>query len=141
MEIVEQKHRKGCGIACVAMIRGISYNQAKRLFPLPIQVALSQIGGTTISDVRKALRGYASVGACRPYFPAENRPYFPWNEDRLIALHILKKKQSYHWCLWDSEKRQFLDPKLHSHEEVVKELEIGDAQVYATSVIQYDHRS
>lgn len=103
MKRVEQKRGTDCGVACVAMIAGITYETAEEAMGLAVH------SRTEVRDLRKALEkfgynlGYRSI---------------PATSEKLRCLHfdcILKtkpgpKSRNWHWMVWDSRTQSILDP-------------------------------
>ena len=58
MKLIKQKDEIGCGVACVAMVAGVTYKQAKQLI-FPQGTKQQQHFSTETSDLRRALK---SVG-------------------------------------------------------------------------------
>lgn len=64
MRLIQQLDRTGCGIACFAMIAGITYRQAKRLIFQDVTTGRRSFS-TTPGQIREALQGLGFLVADR----------------------------------------------------------------------------
>lgn len=118
MNRVIQEHRFGCGIACTAMIRDLSYKEAKDCFRLPVRVCLEQLKGTTAKDVRDSLAGFAKFAKT----PTPFTGILPTSDCLLIVDKGKRHKNRWHWCVWDAAHRVILDPSpKYTTEEVMEQ--------------------
>ncbi len=114
MKLVKQLDPKGCGVACVAMVAGISYEEAKRvLFPNHQRHKRSFASDTP--DLRRALR---SLG-----FQVADRCIRISKTSQLNQTALLKVNRQpegpFHWTVWDHQNQSILDPANPSCEEIV----------------------
>lgn len=109
MNRVLQEHKFGCGIACTAMIRGISYNEARDCFRLPVRICLDQLKGTSAKDVKDSLAGFAKIP--RSLTPYNGTIPISFQKDCLLVVDKGKRfKNRWHWCVYDSSSGLILDP-------------------------------
>ena len=107
VEFVEQRGKTDCGIACIAMLSRRLYSEIVSLFPY-----LKAKDGLYPDDVLEALEdlGYN-------YKEVNN---LPKRGSALVAIEWKEPKVSGHYVVWDSKRKQFLDP-LHG---VIKKKEM-----------------
>lgn len=108
MRKVMQGHKRGCGVACVAMVVGLSYWQTFHEFPLDVQDRISRdIKGTTTGDLRKVLAAFGHK------IPARRTPTKKWPKEPCIAAVDVKRNGNWHWVIWTG--RRILDPARSFH--------------------------
>lgn len=103
MRRVRQLDDNGCGIACVAMIAGITYTEArKQMF------GNKPLTYTKSKELQKALRRHGIR------IDGRLRPLGKRNYKTLARPAILKvrwtKSGPFHWVVWDIRRRRVLDP-------------------------------
>lgn len=105
MKRVPQKDKKGCGVACVAMLAGKTYAQARRLLHPNGSVEETRIG-----DLRRVL---AESGVqCSPRQIAfkngsiEDLPF-----DALVKINPKEGGLFWHWVVWDHARKVVLDSR------------------------------
>lgn len=107
LEFIEQRGKTDCGVACIAMLSKRLYSEIISLFP-----HLKVKDGLYPDDVLEALEdlgyNYQEVSS------------LPKRGSALVAIEWKEKKISGHYVVWDSKRKQFLDP-LHG---VVKKREM-----------------
>ena len=104
MKRVAQKKRTDCGVACVAMVADVSYEDAQEAMG---DAAYSR---TQVADLRKAL---GKLGYCLGH---RSIPIAPEKLQQLTFDCILKTKPgpksgNWHWMVWDSHAQKILDPQ------------------------------
>lgn len=142
MKRVKQVHVTGCGIACVAMIRGCSYKKALTYFSNYVQERLFELKGTSIYDLQYALRQYAKIQLKIKPFTGE----FPKKD----AIFVVDKgrvredgsvRRGWHWVVWDSKRRLLLDPSPRWEHRYVRGMMIaaqtGDVKLNSYYEIDY----
>ena len=100
---VFQQHDDGCGIACVAMLAGLSYDE----------VCLAIFGdhqgdATSLDDLRWALMGYG-FRVPRRMTPFWEGLHKQLKQHALLALDP-GPEAMWHWAVWDATGRRILDP-------------------------------
>jgi hypothetical protein len=95
IEFIQQKSRRGCGIACFAMLVGLMYDDAKTYFDRVSD-------GMYPDDLLEAL-DVAGIETC------EVRR-LPRKRAALVALQWKDSDLTGHYVVWDPARRQFLDP-------------------------------
>ena len=100
---VFQKHDDGCGIACVAMLAGVSYDAA----------CLTIFGdyqgdATSLDDLRWALMSYG-FRVPRRMIPFWEHQHTQLKQHALLALDP-GPDGMWHWAVWDATHRRILDP-------------------------------
>ena len=120
IEFIQQKSRRGCGIACFAMLVGLMYDDAKTYFnrvsdgmyPDDLLDALD-VAGIEVSEVK----------------------HLPRKQAALVALQWNKSGLAGHYVVWDPSRRQFLDP-LHGVVDRDDLMEFANIEhIWATEVI------
>jgi hypothetical protein len=104
MKRVAQKDEQGCGVACVAMLAHVSYDEAReRMFP-------GKKGGLTTDEmIRRALR-YYGIGLGRR-FSLRGKGYSDLQKDGLLRSSISwNDAKWFHWMVWDARSQAILDP-------------------------------
>ena len=102
MRLVRQRTSTDCSIACVAMLAGVSYAQAKRVVPQ---------GRTKTRAIKRALielgvsHGYRTIPVSESLSELEQRLSF----DALLKTRP-DKAENWHWMVWDSKRKKTLDP-------------------------------
>lgn len=107
MKWVRQKHRTGCGPACLAMIAGVSYEQALR-FVHPRR----RKGSTVATSVAKLVRGIRRAGL---FWHIEQSLSFAavvkLREPAVVAIRWAPSRgDKRHWIVWDPVAKRFSDP-------------------------------
>jgi len=127
MRRIIQKDDCGCGAACIAMLAGITYNQAaKSLYgeeevdytkTSEIRITLQTYGLTLAKKRVPFLRGKTATGLHRAI--QESKIELSFNA---IVSTRPRRDGNWHWVVWDSKRQRILDPyynnkmpKLYSH--------------------------
>jgi hypothetical protein len=108
LEFVAQGTRDECGVACVAMLAGVSLARSRRAFSF-----LDEIGKTYSSDVRQALREFnLRLGrgvACNDWSMIRRNA-----RRALVAVNRKRVGRSFtwHWVVYDASRliQPILDP-------------------------------
>lgn len=100
---VFQQHDDGCGIACLAMLAGLSYQQAC--------LAIFDDGqgdATSLDDLRWALmaHGFRVPKRMTPFWEGW---YTRLDQHALLAVNPAPDGM-WHWAVWDADSRRILDP-------------------------------
>jgi hypothetical protein len=100
---VFQVHDDGCGIACVAMLAGISYRDAC------LEIFGDYQGdATSLEDLRWALM------ACGFRVPKRMTPFWERQHTQLKQHALLALNPGpdgmWHWAVWDAAQHRILDP-------------------------------
>ena len=110
MKRVPQRTQTDCGVACVAMLAGVPYEEARAAFKFRHR---NQI--TSTKDCIKALRRLGVLVADRL------RPLGPDPVETLTCRALLKtnkRRTCWHWTVYDPASRSIIDPSA-SHEHRV----------------------
>jgi len=103
MRFIRQRTNTDCGVACLAMLAGISWAQARRaLFGNVPTKSFS----TDTKRMRAALLKFGIVTSLRPIAcknPARLK------RDALLRTNV-KANGGSHWAVWDSKRQRILDP-------------------------------
>jgi hypothetical protein len=106
VERVIQLDEEGCGPACVAMIAGISYEEACRSV-----YAGRTPRGTSNTDLRKALATYGiKLG---PRISLEGKRLRELQKNGIMRVSVedvSTHKRWPHWIVWDAKAQAMLDP-------------------------------
>jgi hypothetical protein len=100
-----QKDEDGCGVACVAMLAGISYSQARSIMFGSEPVGLTSTSGLIDALVRLGRRPFN-----KRLSPLRGRNYRELKSDALLKV-IRPGKWWFHWIVWDAKRERHLDPK------------------------------
>ena len=106
MRQVYQRRRNDCGVACVAMLTGKTYQQAEMaIFPDP------DPGYAEKRDVVAALRllGRRPVSEFTSAFGRAPRS-FRLRFDALVKCNYRAGTGAWHWVVWDARRQRFRDP-------------------------------
>ena len=100
---VLQRHDHGCGIACIAMLAQVSYDEARAAI-----FGDTPCESTSLDDLRWALRyfGFRLPWRMTPFWEVCHTGL---KQDALLALDPAPNGM-WHWAVWDAEKRRILDP-------------------------------
>lgn len=106
---VIQEDSTGCGIACVAMVAGISYAEAKQL-TVNNKILKKSVKNfyTTTKDLVNILK---SIGI----EPSKGRKVRYWssiNNISIVAINFLETTDTWHWVVFipDADTGYVLDP-------------------------------
>jgi hypothetical protein len=101
VRLIRQRQKKDCGVACVAMLAGVSYSVAKKAM-----FGDGAAGLTEASDLRAAL---ADLGRSPGRLvPLRRRDYRKLNGPALLKTNV-RANGEWHWLVWSGKK--ILDPK------------------------------
>ena len=108
MKRVLQENDEGCGVACVAMLAGVSYWEARvAVFGKRPRVVHS----THTADIRRALKRFGLRSAKRLISFGRETPE-PKNIGINAILKVNRRKNgTWHWIVWDSKRKRLLDPQ------------------------------
>jgi len=106
MKRVRQVDEAGCGIACVAMVTGKTYLQAKRYFEESVFQPKDKKPHTRHYQLRRALR---KLGIA-----TENRPFRHWRSIETNAIVPINRRRDggWHWVVFvrEGNRPYILDP-------------------------------
>lgn len=97
IEFIQQRKRWDCGVACVAMLAGLLYDDALSLF-----AHFGHGSGLFPDDVLEVLEDLG--------LPAKAASGLPKRQPALVAVDWMEEGLSGHYVVWDPGRRQFLDP-------------------------------
>ena len=97
LEFIGQVGKTDCGVACIAMLSKRLYGEIISLFP-----HLKVKGGLYPDDVLEALEDLG--------YNYQEVSKLPNRGTALIAIEWKEPKISPHYVVWDSKRKQFLDP-------------------------------
>jgi len=91
---VQQEDENGCGIACVAMVTGKTYPQAKRFFVEHVFLPTDRKPHTRHYQVRRALR--------KLRIATEKRVFRTWRSIESISIVPINRRQDsgWHWVVF-----------------------------------------
>jgi ABC-type bacteriocin/lantibiotic exporter with double-glycine peptidase domain len=99
IEFVEQRRKTDCGIACIAMLTKHLYNEVIEQFP-------------ELKRSRGGLYPHVVVDILDSFGYDCNETYkLPQKGSALVAVQWKQPNLSGHYVVWDSKRRQFLDPQ------------------------------
>ncbi|MGE0093766.1 MAG: cysteine peptidase family C39 domain-containing protein [Alphaproteobacteria bacterium] len=107
MRQIWQLDENGCGIACIAMLAGIGYRQAKRELYAGTSRRTSTF--TDTRDLRRVLKrfGFKTSGHLRSL---RGRQLIDLRSDAILKVNP-RPDGSWHWVIWDATRKRILDPK------------------------------
>ena len=114
MRRVSQLHPDGCGVACVAMIVGVSFNEARRCM-----FGHQEITTTRTRDIRKALREFG-IASSRLVRSTPRTRYFRNLEQDAILKTRSRSDNDWHWIVWDGKHKKLLDPEKNKDDRYVR---------------------
>lgn len=113
MRLVLQRHSCDCGVACVAMICGVSYERALAAFPDAIQrrmVPGRKTGTSTVelSDACERL----GVRLGRRARPLRKRDLASLSGPMILVVRLGSQPSSHnwHWVAYDGDRKRLFDP-------------------------------
>lgn len=106
LKTVRQSDEKGCGVACVAMLTGVSYAEAREvIYPSgrlrltrtkDLAVALKVLGRKPLSERRRGF-GLTTVNELET--------------DALVFVELIQDSGNFkHWMVWDAQAKKLRDP-------------------------------
>ena len=98
IEFIEQRKKNDCGVACVAMLVGHLYSEIIVLFP-----KLKRTKGGLFPD--ELFEIFEDLN-----FSYKENNVLPKKGRALVAISWNDKTLSGHYVVWDSVRKQFLDP-------------------------------
>jgi hypothetical protein len=103
MRLVKQFDEYGCGLACAAMASGKRYREIRATaFPD------GDVEDTTTAELR-AIMNEHGVRLGDRLIPFGKRSPTDLPFDALLKVN--KRKNGWHWVIWDYERQKVLDPK------------------------------
>lgn len=104
MRRIVQKDKDGCGVACVAMLAGVTYKEAKDLMFGAESVAM-----TSTADLCSALKILRKRPSGKRLIPLRTRNFRALKSNALLKV-ARPGKSWWHWIVWDAKRKGFLDP-------------------------------
>ena len=101
---VVQKDRDGCGVACVAMLAGVTYKRAK-----DVMFGNDSVSLTSTADLYNALKIFRKRPLGKRLIPLRTRSYRDLDANALLKI-ARPGKSWWHWIVWDARRKEFLDP-------------------------------
>jgi hypothetical protein len=98
LEFIQQKHTKDCGVACAAMLSDKLYEEIEVMFHI-LDKSTRSIYPDDIFEVLEEI-GY-------DYDESEK---LPKKGRALVAVEWKSEGLAGHYVVWDSKRKQFLDP-------------------------------
>lgn len=104
MRHVAQLDKNGCGVACVAMLVGITYRESRRLM-----FGSETPSRTYTATLRNALRHHRIRTASR-LVPLRTRSHEALRHDAILKVNVARDGDRWHWIVWDAARHKLLDP-------------------------------
>lgn len=111
MKTIKQREENDCGVACVAMLAGTSYDEARAvIYPKgrskltktkDLSKALVKLGRKPLSDRRQ---------------PFGSKVPQDLDTDALVFVEMDNGDDSKHWIVWDAKAKKLRDPYHAKHE-------------------------
>jgi ABC-type bacteriocin/lantibiotic exporter with double-glycine peptidase domain len=103
MRLVRQRTDTDCGVACLAMLAGIPWAQARHAL---FDRAPTKSFATNTQQMRAALLEFGIVTSLR-LFTCKNP--LQLKRDALLRTNV-KTNGDSHWAVWDFKRQRVLDP-------------------------------
>jgi ABC-type bacteriocin/lantibiotic exporter with double-glycine peptidase domain len=103
MRLIKQRTKTDCGVACLAMLAGVSWAKARDALEF---TRLDKSFWTTKDSMRCALQKLGvdtTKNLVRCKYPQNLR------KDALLKTNVLKNG-NWHWAVWDHKRQKLLDP-------------------------------
>lgn len=109
MRLVRQVTPYGCGVACVAMVAGVSYWAAcEAIFgPKP-----PRRHSTYTADLRRGLNRLG-INTTDRLKPLGGRSLTALAVDAIVKVN--PRQDGWHWVIWDAQRQRILDPRHPSY--------------------------
>lgn len=129
MQRVVQKHSTGCGIACIAVLTGKSYDTVLEEAKNTLSVSGRGRNGfrTRRGQLRCLAKAYRLKLGCKTKFDNErNRSIADFENDMngqdigchaIFAINRRKGAHEWHWVVWDNAAGRILDPRKKPDDE------------------------
>ena len=106
MKRIIQEHPQGCGIACIAMLTGLTYAEAFSF--MKVNGIIVHRHTTQTKHIVKALRlaDYKCRDRLKPLYGKDFRDI---QTDAVLKVKN-GSKYGWHWVVWDVRKQRILDP-------------------------------
>lgn len=114
MREIRQRNDNDCGVACVAMVAGVSYFEARQqMFPdgapgltekADLIAALEVLGRKPTQRLQSFLGIHHSV---------INLPF-----DAILKCNYRKASGEWHWVVWDAKYQKIRDPKRPKYKRI-----------------------
>ena len=111
MKTIKQKEENDCGVACVAMLTGKTYEEARAdIYPSgrskltktkDLSKALVKLGRKPLSDRRQ---------------PFGSKTPRDLDTDALVFVEMDDGNDSKHWVVWDAKAKKLRDPYYTKHD-------------------------
>lgn len=105
MKTIKQKEENDCGVACVAMLAGVAYDEARAIiYPngrskltktKDLSAALKKLGREPLTDRRQ---------------PFGSQVLHDLETDALVFVEMNNDNASKHWVVWDAKAKKLRDP-------------------------------
>ncbi len=101
MDRIQQRTKKDCGVACVAMLAGVPYETARAAFGFKRGIV-----PTSAADCIRALRKLGV--AVDRFLPLGPDPVESLTVPALLKTN--KRRKKWHWTVYDPSARHVIDP-------------------------------
>jgi ABC-type bacteriocin/lantibiotic exporter with double-glycine peptidase domain len=103
MKRIKQRHRTSCGIACFAMVTGISYNKSiKKVFPRRKPYSL------LTTNALKLVTALLKLKFEVDYYDNDKHNIFDIKNKAILIIKAVEGDG--HAVVWDPESKRILDP-------------------------------
>lgn len=122
MKLVKQKTKTDCGVACLAVLAGISWSSARNAL---FDDQRKDNFGTDTQQMRAALKKFGIITSKR-LVRCKNPSKNPDRLTKDALLHTNKLADGHsHWAVWDAQRMEILDPyykrtRVHSFLSVLR---------------------
>lgn len=104
MKTIKQKGENDCGVACVAMLTGVEYDEARKVIYADGRAKL-----TKTKDLHDALIKLGREPMADRRKPFGSKTEHDLDTDALVFVEI-KDSGAKHWIVWDAEAKRVRDP-------------------------------
>lgn len=105
IKLITQNHTTGCGVACFAMVLGISYNRAMKLLH-PTRFWWFSKATTTVGQMHAKLEALGRKSTL-----SEESDFMALNKRTIVIVKTFYKgKNNHHAVVWDPVGECILDP-------------------------------
>lgn len=98
LEFIQQRHTRDCGVACIAMLANRMYKEVEAIFHI-LEKSTRSIYPDDMFEV------FDEIG-----YDYDEADQLPKRGKALVAIEWKSKGLTGHYIVWDSSRKQFLDP-------------------------------
>lgn len=115
MKTIKQQEENDCGVACVAMLTGSSYDEARAVVYPKGRSKL-----TKTKDLSKALLKLGRKPLSNRRQPFGSKTPRDLDTDALVFVEMDDGNDSKHWIVWDAKAKKLRDPYHTKHDHYLR---------------------